>query len=424
MWIFLLIISKLFAAIDTGDGSDGACNFNANVDITARTYNCTTLTTSGAPFTVNVTDGYVALVFKVQGDVTINAGHTINLVGEAGPIQDGTNHLYAVGLAGGGDGGDGAWNSGSPETQTSGTSTLSLGGMCGNDGEDAADAVANCPAGTPCGGGGGAGGSWGTAGGAGDTGAISSSNGLALGCVAGAPTTSATGGSSALASAVSLETSLVGGAGGGGGGRGHVDDGFGSDNSPLNGAGGAGGGAIKISSGGTVTIAGTINVSGGAGGAADNLSADSASGGGGGGAGGTIFIQATSGITVTGNLTLAGGVGGAGGRAGGAGPGPGGDGGVGGLGRLRFDTTTGQAGVDLTGATITGGVTPAYFTISDDPLQLNFTDKITSGCGSVMLEDNERGSKNFFWLLSSFIIALSLLKIFFQRKKEASSHRY
>ncbi len=275
--ISTLSIASL-AAIDTGTGADGSCNWGGP-NIASGTYNCTDLTVSGA---VLVT-GNNPLIIKVQGDVNIN--NSLTLSGQNGSAG-------GAGVAGGYNGGAASTNGSGPSAGTFGNAGANEGGGFGGDG-----------------GGGGSGGSHGTLG---SVGADSDDTNVAGGV---APT--ATYDSTTL-----FKTSMNGGAGGGGGG---------SDSFTNSGAqAGGGGGVLRISAGGTVTITSSIIANGGNG---DTSSNDA--GGGGGGAGGAIFIETSDHITITGSISAIGG-------NGGTGTANGGNGGNGGNGLIRLDDSDGS----------------------------------------------------------------------------------
>lgn len=259
---FLLLFLPLtvWSQADPGDGSSGACTGNT-ITGGAAVYNCTTLTITSGVYNFPANPAPVVRV-KVQGNVTIASGVTLNLSGADG-LPDATEAQPGA-LAGPG-GEDGGGNNAGPE-DAPGTN----GGLQG-----ISDAVPTC-------GGGGGGGGFATAGSAG-----SPCSGSGLGGAAGA--------------FYDINILFRGGFGGGAGGLGE----FGN---PLEtGTGGGGGGAIWISAGGDITMNGSIDVSGGKGG-----NGISASGGGGGGSGGAIRIQALGEIVNNANFDLSGGIGGSG----------------------------------------------------------------------------------------------------------------
>jgi len=110
------------------------------------------------------------------------------------------------------------------------------------------------------------------------------------------------------------------------------------------GAGGAGGGFLDLTSGGTITILGTIDAAGGGGGSNPggnfnpNYSWNPGTGGGGGGAGGGIRLLTPNAIVVQSSaiITAAGGSGGPGGASQGTNP-PSNNGGAGGSGRIAME---------------------------------------------------------------------------------------
>ncbi|AYF43575.1 hypothetical protein BALOs_0563 [Halobacteriovorax sp. BALOs_7] len=293
--IFLLISSSTFAAIDIGDGSDGACSLGGAISVTSTVsgtaFNCTSLVTTGA---ITVSDGN-PLIIKVQGDATID--HTITLLGTAG------------GAAAGG------------------------GVVAGAEGGDATNAVCGGFSFADIGGSGGAGGSHVNLGGNGGVGQASGpTDGLDTMSAPGSTTTT-------YDSALSLETQIRGGSGGGNGGDGCESSGTFTE--PGGTPGGAGGGALHLAAGGDIYINAQIDVRGGNG-QPGTSSANGQSGGSGAGAGGVIFLQSSLNIELNSALLANGGTGGA---AGGALAGAGGDGGDG---IIRLDdldgTITGVGG--------------------------------------------------------------------------------
>src|SRR4051812_15256295 len=113
--LFLLVfLSRNMAlAEDVGDGSDGTCDVTgaATTQIAApqKTYQCTTLTLNG---NLNDFKGGQAgadgapLIIKVQGNVIVTAGVTIDLSGDVGVDGDGSAHAGGSAGAGGGAGGN------------------------------------------------------------------------------------------------------------------------------------------------------------------------------------------------------------------------------------------------------------------------------------------------------------------------------
>ncbi len=284
--LFLLFSSTTFAALDTGDGSNGSCD--ETIITSSGTWNCTDLTISATGLTVN-TAGSTPLIIKVQGDVTIDGTIT---------ITPGTTGGSAIGNE----------------------VVLNSGGIAGG--------TAFCDAFTAdiIGGGGGSGGAHATLGSAGFTGSDSGSPTVDSDI----PGAGASAPSVTYDSAMTLETQLRGGSSGGAGGTGCIDGG-----SEPGLPGGAGGGAIQITSGGNITIRATISAIGnnGQGGPSGNGDA----GGSGGGAGGVIFLQAANNIVINNaSLDAQGGSGGAGGGS------EGGAGGAGADGIIRLDDIDGS----------------------------------------------------------------------------------
>ena len=180
-------------------------------------------------------------------------------------------------------------------------SNAGTGGPGGFDGGNGANGVASNTGGTGLGpGGGGAG-----------TGAGFATTGGVV---------SATGTPGALYGNAEL-LPLIGGSGGGGGS---------AELGSTSAGGGGGGGAILIASSGTITLAGTINARGGNGGGGNNP--------GGGGSGGAIRLVATSITGANGTLDVRGGSG-----SSGIGVGSGG----GSVGRLRLETYSNTAAVNV-----------------------------------------------------------------------------
>lgn len=288
--LFILFSSTTYASLDAGTGAFGICDIGTAGTITSidtnvkSEYNCTELLTTSS---ITIT-GSNPLVFKVQGDATID--HTITISpGEAG------GYAEAQGPSGA-------------------TSVSADASVCG--GISFAD----------IGGAGGAGGSHPTAGVAG---------GVATSSAAidpGTDTQSSPGSVDATYdSALSLETNMRGGAGGGAGGEG-CDS---LANTQPGGAGGAGGGAIHIAAGGNIYINASISVDGAAGGnGLVNINAEA--GAGGGGAGGVIFLQAAFDMEITAALSA---LGASGGTATGS---LAGDGGAGADGIIRLDDFDGS----------------------------------------------------------------------------------
>lgn len=330
--ILLVFISQKSFAVDTGDGSDGTCDITgaATTQITAarKTYQCTTLTLDGNLSVFNGAGagaGGSALIIKVQNDVILNAGVSLDLSGAPGVDGDNINANKPGGNGGAGGSAGGA----SSGISVDGTNGAGAGGGIGGKN------VNPNPGGSF--GGGGGGGAYKTR--------IAlepqdgdDSNGAVL-------TTAGVNGT-VYGNEASFETSFTGGSGGAAGGA--ADDTF----TPFTGSsGGGGGGAVHIISGGDITIDGTILVNGGNGG---GIVTTSNSGGGGGGSGGAIWLQAAGTLTIsaTGTLSATGGNMGINNFTG--------FGGDGGLGRIRLDDGDGVI-------TNNGTVTPAAYTATFTP---------------------------------------------------------
>lgn len=261
LFIALISSTAFGQAIDTGNGSNGACT-GATISSgtgdsssgTAMVYNCTTLTVSSAPA---FPTGGLPLVIKVQGAVLINAA--LNLNGGSGSYSNSANG----GVGGIGADSGGAYFLGS----NSAPNSPANGGVSGIDSGS-------------CAGGGGAG-SFITLG----------TNGLAC------PTGSA-GGNAGSNTYDPFVSQFRGGFGGGSGGEGPPGDA---------GSGGGGGGALHIMAGGNVEINANISAKGGNGGSAG---AGQNGGPGGGGSGGVIWIQTLGQITNNGTIDVSGGSGG------------------------------------------------------------------------------------------------------------------
>lgn len=272
----LFLSTSLFAQVDTGNGSSGACTRTTIAN--GGTFNCTSLDISGAPFTFN--SGATAVVIKVQGNVSITT--SVSLEGGVGPNDQDTSGPTLPG----GNAGPGATRGGG----------VLLGSFSPQDGEDPDATDANGKAGVSgnCGSGGG-GGSF-----------------AALG-INGTACTNA-GGPSGVMTFTDIPSPLLGGLGGGSGG-----DGF----AGLYGGGGGGGGALLIMAGGNVLINGNISARGGNGGNSA-LNGGNGGGGGGGGSGGVVAIKSLG--QITNNVVIDadggnGGIGAAGGNGGNGGHG-------------------------------------------------------------------------------------------------------
>lgn len=374
--LFYFSVAPFAHAIDVGDGSDGACT-EASFLVGKRTYQCTTLTISA---NVNLFKGQggSSIVIKVQNNVTIDPGVTIDIGGNDG--LDGTTAAVNGG-AGGPGGGSG------------GNSRLGLDGLSGS-GSGAGTAgkfVANLGVRSYGGGGGGA--SYKTISG---TTASDGDDGGGGGTVPG--TAGANG--SVYASEATFDTTFAGGSGGAAGG--------GADNGGTivsGSSGGGGGGAIRIISGGNIVIDGQITSKGGNGG---GVAGTISSGAGGAASGGAIWLQAAGTLTVSasGTLTALGGTGGTNDS------GVSGLGGDGGDGRIRLDDADGVI-------TNNGTVTPAPFSASFSPTTAG-TSSVTArqysssiSCAKVSEEFNQNHLIN---LVFGFLIAGTLHLISSKRK--------
>lgn len=377
-YLALFLLSHSAFAIDVGDGSDGACNITGGgaTQITSarRSYQCTTLNVDA-----NLNDfkgGSVPgsngapLVIKVQGNVTIAVGVTIDLSGENG--ADG-NTVAAVN---GGRAGAGGF-AGGDSTAASGSNGNGAGAGSGGTFAPRTGAPSSY-------GGGGGGGSYQTVAG------VSPLNGDDNGNVIPAGANGTTYGPES-----SFDTSFSGGSGGAAGGRG-IDatavSWFGS-------SGAGGGGALRIISGGNIVVDGTIISKGGDGGG--NAGTTTSSGGGGGASGGAVWLQAAGTLTVsgTGSITAHGGVGGSNDS------GFAGFGGDGGEGRIRLDDADGVIG----GA---GTVSPAPYSTTFTPTAItsstiSMTRQYTSdvSCASVALGDQDKPFNNVVNLILGLAIA-------------------
>jgi hypothetical protein len=272
LFFSLLFSTSLFAQIDTGNGSSGACTRTTIAN--GGVFNCTTLDISGAAFAFN--NGAAAAVIKVQGNVTINT--SVSLEG-----QPGSPDIAISATVPGGIGGPGA-------TAGGGVSLFTT--EDGIDHNPLTDAFGRKGVPGSCGGGGG-GGSF----------AILGDPGTSCGPSA--------GGVAGVFSFTDIPSPVLGGLGGGAGA-----DGF----AGFFGTGGGGGGAMVIMAGGDIIINGSISARGGDGGtSAPN--AGQGGGGGGGGSGGMIVIKSSGQITNNAAINADGGNGGIAGQGGNGGNG-------------------------------------------------------------------------------------------------------
>ena len=388
--IFILSFSLQALTLDTGTGASGACDTSGGLDTQlvagTKTYNCTSLVIdnnfngwSGG----QAGAGGTIVTIKVQGDVTIDAGISLSLIGQNGTAGDGGGGAKAGGQAGAGGFAGGS----APGNNSNGNAGSGSGaGGGGND-------IPSGGPGTPATGAGGGGGSYGTVSttvsvnGHDTNNSIASSSG-AMGSVYGPES--------------SFETSFVGGSGGGAGGS--TDNGIGAE---LTGsAGGGGGGAIHIIAGGNITINGTLTVKGGDGG----TTGAATNGSGGGGSGGGIWLQAVGSIIVsgTGNLLALGGARGTNVS------GNDGYGGAGGNGRIRLDDSDGVI-------SNSGTITPTVYSVStattSGTSELNAFDSSIS-CGTIDL-DNDHWPQSGSFLIGLFLI-FSVLKMIGEASKKSN----
>lgn len=344
--LFLLFFCTTAFAIDFGNGSLGACNDATFAAGNGGTYQCDSVTITGA---VVFNTSQSAVIILAQDQIDISG--TISLNGGAGNNGNATAASDILGGLAGAGGHAGGSYLGNTQADESGRRGLGPTAGLGGSGQWVG-------ANNGAGGGGAGNGSAGTAG------------------VAASNTAGAAG---------STSSSLTGGSGGGAGGAGN--DGI-FVYSP--GSGGGGGGFLTLRASNTITVSGTINANGGAGGLG---TAANGSGNGGGGAGGSILLQAINGVSLSGIINLAGG---AGGNAGS--PGIGGNGGVG---RLSVQTA-GSNNINSSGLTLTAGVN-----IERADLFTNeFTSEVATGCGSIDLDQNNNQAATTF--LAMLLIIFSL----------------
>lgn len=371
--LFLFSAAPFAHAIDVGNGGDGACT-EATFVAGITTYECASLTING-PMNVFVGIGGPAVLIKVQNNVTITALGSIDVSG-----GDGANGSTSV--AAGGLGGPGAGNGGSSQvlipprlpTNTSGDGLNGTGSGAGTGGLFVDDDVAQ----TGSTGGGGGGGSLLSKNAdepeEGDT----PTNSPALG-------SKGANGNNPLTSESQFDSSFIGGAGGGAGGGGSQ---LVTRTTFSGGSGGGGGGAIRIVSGGNVTINGNITANGGAGGGNGALEIS----GGGGGSGGAIWIQAAGTLTVTSTISALGG-------AKGTSVLSSGDGGAGGNGGIRLDS---GGAIDTTLAT----TNPPYYHTTFSPTNISpMTTRQYSSSISCARVSEEFNQNHLINLVFGFLIA-------------------
>ncbi len=369
--ITFAFLAQSVLASDTGDGSDGTCDVTgaATTQITSarKSYQCTTLIINGNLAVFNGAGagaGGDALVIKVQNDVTIDSGFTLDLRGAPGIAGNTTVGVKLGGL--GGAGGSAGGNT--PGVGVNGESGGGTGGGLFGD------YVEPVPTTNSSYGGGGGGGSYKNKAGVEPQDGHDSVNTIVG--------SSGVNGS-VYGSEATFNATFSGGSGGGAGGGG-------KDGTAYTGStGGGGGGALRIISGGNITINGIILLNGGVGGGGE-LTTNA--GGGGGGSGGGLWLQAAGTLTVNGTLSA---VGGARGMTD-----LGGDidkigaGGNGGQGRIRLDDADGVI-------TNNGTITPAAYSTRFPP-----TREYSSGiaCASISLDDQD----NFSFLMN-VILGFSLV---------------
>ncbi|MBS1962093.1 MAG: hypothetical protein JST04_07755 [Bdellovibrionales bacterium] len=285
--------------IEFGDGHDGAFAdgpTQAGISVAGATITFDTSVKSVFQFTTFaltaghtlVATGSEPLVIRVQGASTV-AG-TIDVNGAAG------GNATAGAPGAGGSAGAGGGNGGSGGHQPAATAESVAGSPSSGNSRGGGNGP-NDPSATPSGqreGGGGCNGP-GATGGA-----------LYPASAAVCPL-----GRSAIASGfeTAFTSRSAGGLAGGGGGGGGGTFTFDATNA-MNGAGGGGaGGALLLTSGGDLTLSGTINANGGVGGNGTFGNNDYGSSGGG-GSGGSIWLQTASRLSGAGTLAVSGGVGG------------------------------------------------------------------------------------------------------------------
>ena len=376
LFLFSLLPINQALAIDTGDGTDGACiTATFLIAPTRRIYQCATLNFDA---NLNITGaGGTPLIIKVQGDVLLGFGFTVDLSGINGIDGDNSSHFGGAAGAGGGAGGN--------------SQVGPLDGLSGNGSGAGALGKYVADTGGPISyGGGGGGGSYKT-----------KSLTIALDGLDGTGTpvagTLGLNGNNFVVSESQFDTSFSGGSGGGAGGGGKNTGVLKSGSS-----GGGGGGAIRIVSGGNIVIDGTFTSNGGNGGGTIGTPT---SGGGGGASGGAIWLQAAGTLTVsaTGTMTALGGTGGTNDLGGG-----GGDGGQGGNGGIRLDA---GGAITTAGSTINPAVgysttfSPSASTSGISAISREYASGIA--CGRISLE-NELPFNNFYNLILGMLIASAI----------------
>ena len=380
----LFIFSQSVYALDTGNGSDGACNVTGGMDtqITSSrfTYQCKSLDIDAD---LNQFNGYNSgaagnpLIIKVQGDVVIYNGVTIDLSGADGLAGD-----YTAFKIGGASGAGGSKGGDAPG--------FGLHGLDGSGDGAGRGGKYVTPFGTSSQGGGGGGGSYKTK--AIDKGIDGDNAGITP-----SPGTGGVNGE-VYGDEANFESVFSGGSGGAAGGAGI------NNNVPLNGSsGGGGGGAIHIIAGGNIDVNGWIKSRGGIGG---GLNTTEFAGGGGAGSGGAIWLQAAGNIIVTssGKITALGGA--KGNNANGH------YGGDGGIGRDRLDDSDGV--IEINGSAV---INPSAYTTSLASTSIStgtnaITRQYASGvsCASVTLDEPQKTYNNLLNLIFGIsVVSLAYL---------------
>lgn len=341
-----LISTSLYAQIDTGDGSLGACTratFSGG-----GTYNCASLDIS-AGAAVTFGNGAAPVIIKVQGNVTINAA--ISVAGVAGNPDlniNGANQNGGLNGPGATPGGGVLAGSFAPQNGSDHITATDSNGKAGSNGA--------------CGGGGG-GGAFAIAGDPGSDCTIIGPSGA--------------GGNIFYSD---IPSPLLGGLGGGSGG-----DGF----PGFYGAGGGGGGAILIMAGGNIIINGNISARGGKGGDAIARASGEGGGGGGGGSGGVVAIKSAGQITNNGTIDSDGGTGGI--------AGDGGNGGDGGHGFVILE--------DVDGIIDGIGTIPPYGETGTSISQRQKSSKVTSDISCGVIKPKQDSNSALMQIILGFMIA-------------------
>ena len=99
MFFLFIFISCSSYAVDVGNGSDGTCDTSGaattQINSSKRTYQCTTLTINSNS-TVFKALGGASISIKVQGNVTVNNGATLDLSGGNGTAGDNSDSSTSV----------------------------------------------------------------------------------------------------------------------------------------------------------------------------------------------------------------------------------------------------------------------------------------------------------------------------------------